>query len=191
MAIDLDRTAPTHEAPAPEARSLPGRWRSEHARGLLLIGVFKLAKALLSIALGIGALHLLHRDVSEVALRVTDALRIDPENHMVFVVVQKAGLIGSKQLKHFSIATFCYAGLCLIEGTGLMLQKRWAEYFTVTLTILALPWELFELVRRFTWVRIAVLVVNILVLVYLVWLLGRKRREGSEGAAAEQAIGQS
>lgn len=166
-----------NEAAASEASSLRARWaHSEHARGLLLIGLFKLSKALLSIALGIGALHLLHRDMADVALRVMDALRIDPESHIVDVVMDKAGLIGSAQLRHFSIVTFCYAGVCLVEGTGLMLEKRWAEYFTVTLTVLALPWECYEIARHFTWVKVGVLVVNLLVLAYLIWLLRRKRR---------------
>jgi uncharacterized membrane protein (DUF2068 family) len=86
----------------------------------------------------------------------------------------RADLIGAPQLKHFSLLTFTYAGLCLIEGTGLMLEKRWAEYFTLTLTVLALPWECFELYKEFTIPRIALLIVNLAVLAYLVWLLRRQ-----------------
>jgi uncharacterized membrane protein (DUF2068 family) len=153
------------------------RWNhSEHARGLLLIGVFKLTKATLSIALGVGALRLLHRDVAEFVLRALDALRIDPERHIVALIMHKADLINNHQLRQFSIVTFCYAGLCLIEGTGLMLEKRWAEYFTVTLTAALLPWECYEIAKHFTGVRVVVLFINIAVLVYLAWLLRRKRR---------------
>ena len=150
--------------------------RSEHARGLLLIGIFKLSKALFSIALGVGALKLLHHDVASVVLRVVDALRIDPESRFVGLLMSRADLIGATQLRHFSLLTFGYAALCLIEGTGLMLEKRWAEYFTVSLTVLALPWEGFELFKEFTTLRIALLLVNLVVLAYLVWLLRRERR---------------
>lgn len=181
-------TMPESSPPGIQSRSLKARWgESEHARGLLLIGLFKLTKAVLSIVLGIGALRLLHRDVSEVTLRVLDALRIDPERHIVALIMEKANLIEPHQLRDFSIATFCYAALCLTEGIGLMLEKRWAEYLTVVLTASMLPWECFELTRHFTVVRVVVLLLNILVLVYLVWLLRRKRRlhtVGSEGAAS-------
>jgi uncharacterized membrane protein (DUF2068 family) len=67
--------------------------------------------------------------------------------------------------------------VCLVEGTGLMLEKRWAEYFTLTLTILALPWEVFELAKRVTSLRVALLVINLGVLVYLIWLLRRLRNK--------------
>lgn len=149
---------------------------SEHSRGLLLIGLFKLSKALLSIALGVGALKLMHHDLATVVLRVSDVLKIDPESRLVALLMSKADLIGAPQLRHFSALTFTYAVVCLIEGTGLMLEKRWAEYFTVSLTILALPWECFELAKEVTPIRVALLIINLIVLAYLIWLLRRQRR---------------
>lgn len=148
----------------------------EHRRGLLLIGLFKLSKAVLSIALGVGALRLLHKDVAAIVLHIADALKIDPESHIMGLIMSKADLIGATQLRHFSVLTFGYAALCLIEGTGLMLEQRWAEYFTVTLTALALPWECWELHKEFTPLRIILLIVNLVVLAYLIWLLRRERR---------------
>ena len=151
---------------------------AEHSRGLLLIGLFKLSKAVLSIVLGVGALKLMHHDLGTVVLHISDVLKIDPESRVVALLMSKADLIGAPQLRHFSALTFTYAALCLIEGTGLMLEKRWAEYFTVTLTTLALPWECFELAKEVTAVRIALLLINLVVLAYLVWLL--RRQQGRE-----------
>ena len=79
--------------------------------------------------------------------------------------------------------------VCLIEGTGLMLQKPWAEYLTVTLTTLALPWELFELARRPSWLRVGVLLVNLAVLFYLVWFLKRSKRRAANTEAANRPPG--
>lgn len=157
--------------PRPHRRSSP-----EHRRGLLLIGLFKLSKALLSIALGVGALKLLHHDIAAVVLHIADALKIDPESHFIGLVMSKADLIGATQLLHFMVLTFGYAVVCLVEGTGLVLEKRWAEYFTVTLTALALPWECWELYKELTMLRIALLLVNLVVLAYLIWLLRRQRQ---------------
>ena len=130
-------------------------------------------KALLSVALGFGALKLLHHDVASVVLHIADALKIDPENHLIGLLMIKANLISATELRRFSIITFSYAVVCLVEGTGLMLEKRWAEYFTVTLTALALPLECFELYKEFTPPRLALLLVNLAVLAYLIWLLRR------------------
>ncbi len=53
------------------------------------------------------------------------------------------------------MGTFLYAGLFLIEGTGLLLRKHWAEYFTIITTGLFIPLEVYELARHFTVVKLA------------------------------------
>lgn len=176
-------------AKSPGSGQLPGKGQGrnlspEHRRGLLLIGLFKLSKAVLSVALGVGALKLLHHDIAAVVLHIADVFRLDPENHLVWLLLSKADVVNPSELRHFSILTFTYAGLCLVEGTGLMLEKRWAEFFTVTLTALALPWECFELYKEFTTPRVALLLANIAVLVYLIWLLRRQFRREREAVAS-------
>jgi uncharacterized membrane protein (DUF2068 family) len=61
---------------------------------------------------------------------------------------------------------------CVVEGTeaiGLWYERRWAEYLTALATAGFLPFELDELTKRVTVVRVSALVVNVAVLVYLVW----------------------
>jgi len=65
--------------------------------------------------------------------------------------------------------------LCMIEGVGLIRHKVWAEYFTVTLTTAALPWELYELVHRFEWYKVGLILANVAVVLYLLWVLKKKR----------------
>ena len=181
--ISEDERAERPGSPAPTHDSW---WssHSDHKRGLLLIGLFKLTKALLSVALGVGALKLLHHDLGSVILHIADALRLDPESHLIGILMIKADVINPRDLRHFSMITFAYAVVCLVEGTGLVLEKRWAEYFTVTLTALALPLECFELIKEFTPLRITLLLVNLAVLAYLIWLLRRQlRREANESAS--------
>ena len=78
-------------------------------------------------------------------------------------------LISGHQLRQVSLLTCGYALLSLVEGTGLVLEKTWAEYLTLTLTICFLPWEVFELIRDATPARWSVLITNMLVLAYLLW----------------------
>jgi uncharacterized membrane protein (DUF2068 family) len=65
------------------------------------------------------------------------------------------------------VGTFFYAGLFAIEGTGLLLGKRWAEYFTIVTTSAFLPLEIYEMVKHFTVAKVVVTVVNALIVVYL------------------------
>ena len=143
--------------------------------GLLAIAIFKLGKAILFFCLGIGAVHLLHKDLGDEVLRLAATLKFDPESRFVSVMLDKVDLIDAHRLRQIGVATFAYSALALTEGIGLFLQKVWAEYLTLILTISFLPWELFELARRPSWFRLALLVINLLVLGYILWLLQRKK----------------
>ena len=169
-------------------RSSRGGWMQQkidtiaHAhgrdRGLLLIGLFKLGKAILFFCLGVGAIHLLHKDLGDEVMRLTTKLKFDPESRFVALLMDKIDLIDAHRLKQISFATFGYSALALTEGLGLLLEKTWAEYLTLILTISFLPWELYELARRPDWFRLSLLLINIAVLGYLIWLLRRKKLLG-------------
>jgi uncharacterized membrane protein (DUF2068 family) len=156
--------------------SRPNRW-------LILIGAGKLAKAVLLVLLGIGALKLLHRDLVDVATRWVYALRFDPEGRFVNLLLDKLALVTPHRLRQISIVIFCYAGMDVIEGTGLVLEKGWAEYLTLILTASFLPWEAFEIVRHITWPKVVLTGLNALVVMYLVYYLqGRARSRRLAGA---------
>lgn len=146
-----------------------------HDRGLLLIGLFKLGKSILFFCIGLGAIHLLHKDLGDVVMRVAMALKFDPESRFVALLLNKVDLIDVHKLKLISLGTFAYSAVALTEGVGLVLEKVWAEYLTLILTISFLPWEMYELVRRPNWYRLSLLLINLAVLAYLVWLLRRKK----------------
>jgi|HubBroStandDraft_6_1064221.scaffolds.fasta_scaffold734858_1 uncharacterized membrane protein (DUF2068 family) len=153
----------------------------ERDRGLLLIGLFKLGKSILFFCLGFGAIHLLHKDLGDEVMRLATALKFDPESRFVSLLLDKVDLIDAHRLREISLATFGYSAVALTEGVGLLLEKVWAEYLTLILTISFLPWELYELARRPSWFRLSLLLINLAVLGYLVWLLRRKKLLGVEG----------
>jgi uncharacterized membrane protein (DUF2068 family) len=134
---------------------------------LLLIGIFKLLKALLLIAVGIGALRYLHRDLAATVLHWADVLRVDPGNRVLHGILVRIFRVTPKQLRELSVGTFIYAALFATEGMGLLLRNSWAEYFVIVTTGLLIPLEVYELARHFTLVKLAVLVVNVLIVFYL------------------------
>ncbi len=135
---------------------------------LILIGLFKLIKALLLIAVGVGAIKFLHKDLSGTVLHWVQVLRVDPDNRFIHRVLVKIFRVTPKQLKELSIGTFLYAGVFLTEGIGLLLRKHWAEYFTIISTGLFIPLEIYELAKHFTILKLAVTVINVLIVWYLV-----------------------
>ncbi|MGI8988055.1 MAG: DUF2127 domain-containing protein [Bryobacteraceae bacterium] len=146
----------------------PAKRKANGSAGLILIRLFKLLKGLLLVAVGIGALRLLHKDVASSVTHWVEILRVDPENRYIHRILAKVFAVNPKQLKELSAGTFFYATLLLTEGTGLLMRRHWAEYFTVITTSALIPLEIYELAKRFTSVKVGVLAVNVAIVVYLI-----------------------
>lgn len=142
-------------------------------RGLWLIAAFKLLKAFALIAVGVGALNLLHKDVAAIAEHWINVFQVDPHNHFIDILLVKLSNVNDRRLKELSIGTFIYAGIFMVEGAGLAMQKRWAEYFTIITTSSLLPIEIYELLRRVSIGRCLALAINLAVLAYLIFELKR------------------
>jgi uncharacterized membrane protein (DUF2068 family) len=161
--------------PGTLTKTRPAAGKQESATTLFLIALFKLFKGVMLLIVAIGALRLLHKDVSVVVQHWIDLLRADPDNRFIHRILVKSFGIQAKQLKEISAGTFFYSGILLTEGIGLLMKKHWAEYFTVISTAVFIPLEVYEIFQRFTWVRVGVLIVNVAIVWYLVDRI-RKRR---------------
>jgi uncharacterized membrane protein (DUF2068 family) len=160
---------------APALALSTARHRSN--RWLVLIGAGKLLKAVLFVALGFGALHLVHKDLVSVVYQWTLDLRFDPESHFVNYILDKVSLISPHRLRLISVGIFVYAAVDTLEGMGLILGKTWAEYLTLILTASLLPWEFFELAHRPNWPKLIFALLNIAVVWYLAAYLRRRHQE--------------
>ena len=143
---------------------------------LRLIAVFKLMKAVLFFAAGVGLLHLFNRDVETRVQHLLNHLHVDPENRHAKTLLAEVGRLTNTNLKlmALSIISFFYAALFGTEGTGLYLRKRWAEWLVVIITASLLPLEIYEIVHRLTALKIAITVINLLILGYLIIVIRRK-----------------
>jgi uncharacterized membrane protein (DUF2068 family) len=90
----------------------------------------------------------------------------------------------SSTLYAVAAAAAVYALLEGAEAVGLWYQKRWAEYLTFVATLAFLPYELYELSRSVSPFKVAALVVNLLIALYL---LRAKRLFGVRGGAGAEA----
>ncbi len=144
-----------------------------HGRGLRLIAAFKLLKGLALLALGIGALNLLHRDVEAIVVHWINIFQVDPNAHYVRLLLAKLSFLDDQRLKELSVGTFIYSAVFLTEGVGLAFGKRWAEYLTIATTASLLPLEIYELAKHASIGKVLALVINLAVVAYLVLELHR------------------
>jgi uncharacterized membrane protein (DUF2068 family) len=156
--------------------------RHKHNKVLILIALYKAAQALLFAAVGFGALRLLHQDVGDVLSDLATALRFSPESRLVNFIVEQASFLDDALLRRIGVLAFSYSAISLIEGIGLYLEKAWAEILTLLITASFLPWEIFEVISRITWVRVSLLIVNSLVLLYLLKVIADRRGRSAVAA---------
>jgi uncharacterized membrane protein (DUF2068 family) len=138
---------------------------------LRLIAAFKFLKAAAFVAGGIGALRLLSPDRAAWTQAWLEDLVLESDRRVVVMLADRAlailDLAGSKGLSEVAIGAFLFATLFIVEGVGLALARRWAEYLTVAVTTSFLPIEAVALWHRWTLLRAGTTVVNLAIVVYL------------------------
>jgi len=144
-------------------------------RVLRIIAVFKFFKALLLLAVGLGAVELLNPEIADHARHWVNMLAASSDRRAVQYLLSLASGLNAERLQVLGIGAFLYAGLYSTEGVGLWLGKRWAEYLTVVASLLFVPLEVIELVQRVTPPRVTALVVNLVVVAFLFLHLRRRR----------------
>jgi len=84
-------------------------------------------------------------------------------------LIQHSFTLDARTLTWLAVGLAVYALIELTEGVGLWLGQRWGEYFAMVATSVFLPYEIYDLTVKITWLRLGALVVNLLLVVYLVW----------------------
>lgn len=156
------------------ARRKTSKSRPRARKGLWLIAAFKLFKGLVLIAVGIGALSLLHEDAAVQVTHWITTLGVDPNNHYIHKLIRKLWTVNDAKLEAIGLGTFFYAALMFTEGIGLALRKRWAEYFTIFATCSFIPLEIYELFKAFSLTKVLVIIVNVAIVIYLAIVLRQR-----------------
>ena len=144
---------------------------------LWLIGAFKIVKGTILVLLALVVHRLLAEgDFSASIHALAFELHLRPEGRLVGRTLSRIGDINPATLRHASAGILVYAALLYTEGVGLVLRQRWAEYLTVVMTGVFVPFEVYEILQHATLTRFVILLANVAIVVYLVLRLRRERR---------------
>ena len=152
-----------------------------HTGLLRWIAAFKLVKATLMLAVGFGVLKLIGHDQAGTLDRLVSKLGVDPGRRIVDEGIGKLVNVPPNRLREVGFASFIYAALFFTEGIGLWLGKRWAEWFTVVITLSLVPLEIYEIHRHVTPGKVLVLLLNLAVVVYLVLRIRKEPARPAQG----------
>lgn len=106
---------------------------------------------------------------------------------LVFNMLRWVGGLGGRTVTVIAIGLLAFSLLELTEAVGLARRRRWAEYLTVIAGSIGIPFEIFEVARRQTVVRISFLAINVAIVLYLAWakhLFGLRGGRRTESVSA-------
>lgn len=162
--------------PAPAAR----QWSALRA-----IAAYKFVKTAACLLLAAAAFHLVRPDVAAQFDQWLESLTWATRHGGIARLVDQLAAFGPTQFRLVGVAAVVYMVLYAVQGTGLWLGKRWAEYLVVIETGLLLPFEAWELAHRLSALKLLVFAANILIVLYLVRVL---RAQGAADRA--MAVGE-
>jgi hypothetical protein len=133
---------------------------NQNALGVKLIALLSLALALIVFVTGVLLLLAPKAWIARIGLYWMDR----------FGFIPHSGPHGTGPLPATWIlfsALMLYTVIFVLEGGGMLMQKAWAEYLVLVELALLLPPEILENLRQPDWLRIATLVFNIVIFIYL------------------------
>ena len=148
---------------------------------LTVIGIGKLIKVAILLSVGVAALLAVNHRPPELLAHVANFVGVDHNSRHLHQLIAKVSGVTPKKLEAVGLGCFVYAALFATEGIGLLTKKRWAEYFTIVITLSFVPLELYEIVHHASIPKVVTLLLNVAVAIYLIVRVRRQRHEGSEG----------
>ena len=158
-------------------------------RIIRLIAVERVIRGVLLLAGGIYLLGHLGADYGRLAEHIMREVELDPRQHFLHRIVTRLHALHAEQLRIAGALALAYGGIEIVEGVGLWLDQLWAEYLTVAVTTLLIPFEVYELVSHPTAWKAGGILVNVAIVVYLGRLL--RQRVRAQRAAGEANRGRS
>ena len=136
--------------------------------GLRVIAIYEVVKTICLVLVAMAAFHLDHQQNFERLVHWLEHLSLADSNGLRWKLVGVLVAFGPSKFVAVGAVALGYALLFGIEGVGLWLGKHWAEWFTVIATGSLIPLELYETLHGFGWLKLATLVGNVAIIVYLV-----------------------
>lgn len=138
-------------------------------RYLRLIAIFKIAKGSLLFLLGVSILFLGSRAAVLDAASdwVSDEILLEHSRAISYLLNKLQAVLTGDALRASGLLALLYATVLFVEGIGVYLQKRWAEYLMVFATAALIPVEVRHILHRPSLLAFIILGVNC----FIVWFL--------------------
>jgi uncharacterized membrane protein (DUF2068 family) len=139
-------------------------------RALRAVAIFELTKGAIVLLVGFGMVSLVHRDAWDVAENVLRILHVSQRHHYAQVFLNLADNVTDAKLWAIAAGAAAYSTVRFVEAYGLWIARAWAEWLALVSGTVYLPFEVYELVRRPSLIHAGVLIVNLGIVLYMLFL---------------------
>jgi len=157
------------------------------ARYLKIIALFKIGKGLLLLALGVSLLFLNGRDtwMDKISDWADAEILLGHSKAVTFLLNKLQDVLAGGQLRATAFLALFYCGVLFTEGTGVYLQKRWAELLMIFATAALIPLEVRHLWHRPSLAALLILLANCFIVWFLYLVLKREKKPVTPAAPRE------
>ena len=145
------------------------------------IALFEAAKGALVLIAGFGLFGLLHRDAEGAAELLSRRLHLNPAKGHARIFIDLLSDLSSGRLWMLAALALTYSCVRFIEAYGLWHDRSWAKWLAALSGAIYIPFELYELYRGSSGVKLAALILNIAVVAYMVHSLRTSLSPGGSG----------
>jgi uncharacterized membrane protein (DUF2068 family) len=144
--------------------------------GLRAVALFEAFKGALALLAACGVLALIPPDARRFAIELVGRLHLNPGKSYPNVFVRLLEQETNAQLWLIAALVVVYASVRLLEAYGLWRSRKWAEWLAAASGAIYVPFEIYEISRGVSWIKIVALVANLVIVAYMCYVLWRTRR---------------
>ncbi|QJD31299.1 DUF2127 domain-containing protein [Methylococcus geothermalis] len=153
-------------------------------RGVRVVAAMEAAKGIVVLLAGFGVVELLHYGIEPVIDELVRHTHLNFASRYPRIFLDLLEDLSDQRLWGLAALAFGYASMRFIEAYGLWRERRWAEWFAVASGGLYIPFELYELAKGLSWLKLATLAINLAVVGYMSYALWLTIRSGGQRASS-------
>jgi uncharacterized membrane protein (DUF2068 family) len=139
--------------------------------GVRAIAILEATKGLLVVVAGFALLATFHAGAQQVVEELVSHLHLNPAKTTPRIFIQLIDDLFNQQLWLLAALAGVYSTARFIEAYGLWRGRRWAEWFAVASGGIYVPFEIYELFRGVSGLKLATLFVNLGIVAYMALVL--------------------
>ena len=150
---------------------MPFRIANAASKTLRTIALIEAFKGALVLLVGFGLFSLAHHDAQRIAEQLVAHSHLNPGSRYPRIFLDLAGKITEPQTLLIATGAGLYVLVRFVEAYGLWHYKKWTQWVSAASGAIYIPFELLELHEHVTWLGLAALALNLLIVFFMLYFV--------------------